>query len=63
MKDNRAIRGMRAARVIREQEAFADGYFTNTRDTGIAFGTVIEGDGSRYRYIQKRTIQSWIEML
>ncbi len=37
--------------IIREQETFADGYFTNTRDTGIQWGKVSEGDGSRYRYI------------
>lgn len=37
--------------IIREQETFADGYFTNTSDTGIAWGAVSEGDGSRYRYI------------
>jgi len=37
--------------IIREQETFADGYFTNTSDTGIAWRPVSEGDGSRYRYI------------
>ena len=37
--------------IIREQETFADGYFTNTRDTGIQWGKVSEGEGSRYRYI------------
>jgi RHS repeat-associated protein len=37
--------------IIREQETFADGYFTNTNDTGIAWSPVSEGDGSRYRYI------------
>src|SRR5574344_2168304 len=37
--------------IIREQETFADGYFTNTSDTGIAWSPVTEGDGSRYRYI------------
>ncbi len=37
--------------IIREQETFADGYFTNTSDTGIAWSPVSEGDGSRYRYI------------
>jgi len=37
--------------IIREQETFADGYFTNTSDTGIAWGAVSGGDGSRYRYI------------
>src|SRR5690554_4116105 len=37
--------------IIREQESFADGYFTNTSDTYVDWQASGEESSSRYRYI------------
>ncbi len=37
--------------IIREQESFADGYFTNTSDTNVDWQASGEESASRYRYI------------
>ena len=44
--------------IIREQESFADGYFTNTSDTNVDWQTSGEESASRYRYIGEEQANS-----